>query len=113
MILYPAIDIRGGHAVRLVQGDYARETTYDADPVDAAMRWAGEGAHFLHVVDLDGAKVGDPQNLDTIRQIAAAVPFPIQVGGGLRNAKCVSSVLRGRRRTGGDRDRGDARSRVP
>lgn len=94
MILYPAIDIRGGHAVRLVQGDYDRETTYDADPVDAAMRWAGEGAHFLHVVDLDGAKVGDPQNLDTIRQIAAAVPFPIQVGGGLRNAKCVSSVLR-------------------
>ena len=64
VILYPAIDIRGGQAVRLLQGDYERETTYDADPVDAAKRWADEGAEFLHVVDLDGAKAGEPQNLD-------------------------------------------------
>ena len=61
MILYPAIDIRGGQAVRLLEGDYARETIYDADPVDAAKRWASEGAEFLHVVDLDGAKAGEPQ----------------------------------------------------
>jgi phosphoribosylformimino-5-aminoimidazole carboxamide ribotide isomerase len=53
VILYPAIDIRGGSAVRLLQGDYKRETTYDVDPVAAAARWAGEGAEFLHVVDLD------------------------------------------------------------
>ena len=58
MILYPAIDIRGGGAVRLLQGDYERETAYDADPVDAATRWADEGARYLHVVDLDGAKAG-------------------------------------------------------
>ncbi|HEV7770236.1 MAG TPA: 1-(5-phosphoribosyl)-5-[(5-phosphoribosylamino)methylideneamino]imidazole-4-carboxamide isomerase [Solirubrobacterales bacterium] len=93
MILYPAIDIRGGQAVRLLQGDYERETTYDADPVDAAARWAGEGAEFLHVVDLDGAKAGEPQNLDAVRRIAAAVECPIQVGGGLRNAESVASVL--------------------
>lgn len=93
MILYPAIDIRGGQAVRLLQGDYERETTYDADPVDAATRWAGEGAEFLHVVDLDGAKAGEPQNLDAIRRIAAAVECPIQVGGGLRDPNSVDAIL--------------------
>lgn len=93
MILYPAIDIRGGQAVRLLQGDYERETAYDADPADAAERWADEGAEFLHVVDLDGAKAGEPQNLDAIERIAAAVDCPIQVGGGLRNEDAVQSVL--------------------
>jgi phosphoribosylformimino-5-aminoimidazole carboxamide ribotide isomerase len=93
VILYPAIDVRGGQAVRLLQGDYERETTYDADPVDAATRWAGEGAEFLHVVDLDGAKVGEPRNLDVVRRIAAAVECPIQVGGGLRDAAAVEAVL--------------------
>lgn len=93
MILYPAIDIRGGQAVRLLQGDYERETAYDADPVDAAKRWAGEGAEFLHVVDLDGAKAGAPRNLEAVRRIAAAVECPIQVGGGLRDAESVAAVL--------------------
>jgi phosphoribosylformimino-5-aminoimidazole carboxamide ribotide isomerase len=93
LILYPAIDIRGGKAVRLLQGDYERETTYDADPVDAAQRWAGEGAEFLHVVDLDGAKAGEPMNLEHVRRIAAAVDCPIQVGGGLRDATAVAGVL--------------------
>ncbi|HEX7279234.1 MAG TPA: 1-(5-phosphoribosyl)-5-[(5-phosphoribosylamino)methylideneamino]imidazole-4-carboxamide isomerase [Solirubrobacterales bacterium] len=93
MILYPAIDIRGGQAVRLLQGDYERETAYDADPADAATRWAGEGAEFLHVVDLDGAKAGEPKNLEAIRRIATAVPCPVQVGGGLRNPESVAAVL--------------------
>jgi phosphoribosylformimino-5-aminoimidazole carboxamide ribotide isomerase len=93
VILYPAIDIRGGRAVRLLQGDYERETAYDADPVDAARRWAGEGAEFLHVVDLDGAKGGEPQNLEAVRRIAAAVECPIQVGGGLRDSGSVDAVL--------------------
>lgn len=93
MILYPAIDIRGGQAVRLLQGDYERETTYDADPVDAAKRWADEGAEFLHVVDLDGAKAGEPRNLKAVRRITAAVECPIQVGGGLRDADSVGAVL--------------------
>ncbi len=93
MILYPAIDIRGGQAVRLLQGDYDRETTYDADHVDAAKRWADEGAEFLHVVDLDGAKAGEPKNLEAVRRIAAAVECPIQAGGGLRDAESVQAVL--------------------
>jgi phosphoribosylformimino-5-aminoimidazole carboxamide ribotide isomerase len=93
VILYPAIDIRGGQAVRLLQGDYERETTYDADPVDAARRWAGEGAEYLHVVDLDGAKAGEPRNLDAIRRIAEAVKCPIQVGGGLRDMASVDAVF--------------------
>lgn len=93
MILYPAIDIRGGQAVRLLQGDYERETTYDADPVDAAKRWAGEGAEYLHVVDLDGAKAGQPRNLEAVRRIAAAVDCPIQVGGGLRGPEAIEAVL--------------------
>lgn len=93
MILYPAIDIRGGQAVRLLQGDYTRETAYDADPVDAARRWANEGAEYLHVVDLDGAKAGEPKNLDAIQRIAATVDCPIQVGGGLRDAASAKAVL--------------------
>ena len=93
MILYPAIDIRGGQAVRLLQGDYERETTYDADPVDAAKRWADEGAEVLHVVDLDGAKAGEPRNLEAVRRIAAAVKCPIQVGGGLRGMTAVDAML--------------------
>jgi phosphoribosylformimino-5-aminoimidazole carboxamide ribotide isomerase len=93
VILYPAIDIRGGKAVRLLQGDYERETAYDSDPVDAAKRWADEGAEFLHVVDLDGAKAGEPQNLESVRRIAAAVDCPIQVGGGLRDPGSVGLML--------------------
>lgn len=93
MILYPAIDIRGGQAVRLLQGDYARETIYDSDPADAAKRWADEGAEFLHVVDLDGAKAGEPRNLDAVRRIAAAVDCPIQVGGGLRDMDSVNAAF--------------------
>lgn len=93
MILYPAIDVRGAKAVRLLQGDYERETVYDADPVDAARRWAGEGAEFLHVVDLDGAKAGAPRNLDAVQRIAAAVDCPIQVGGGLRDPESVAAAL--------------------
>ncbi|HEX9967790.1 MAG TPA: 1-(5-phosphoribosyl)-5-[(5-phosphoribosylamino)methylideneamino]imidazole-4-carboxamide isomerase [Solirubrobacterales bacterium] len=92
MILYPAIDIRGGKAVRLLQGDYERETTYDADPADAARRWIDEGAEFLHVVDLDGAKAGQPQNLDAVERIAS-LDCPIQVGGGLRDPDAVEAVL--------------------
>ena len=81
VILYPAIDIRGGGAVRLLRGDYEQETAYDADPVDAATRWSDEGAEFLHVVDLDGARSGSPENLDAIERITAAASCPVQVGG--------------------------------
>ena len=93
MILYPAIDIRGGQAVRLLHGDYEQETIYDADPLDAAKRWAGEGAEFLHVVDLDGAKAGEPRNLEAIERIAATIDCAIQVGGGLRDPQSVRAIL--------------------
>jgi phosphoribosylformimino-5-aminoimidazole carboxamide ribotide isomerase len=93
LILYPAIDIRDGRTVRLVQGDYERETVYDDDPVVAARRWASEGARWLHVVDLDGARSGEPQNLEQVRRIVAAVDVPIQLGGGLRDSGKVEEAI--------------------
>jgi phosphoribosylformimino-5-aminoimidazole carboxamide ribotide isomerase len=93
VILYPAIDIRDGRAVRLTQGDYAQETAYDDDPVVAAKRWEQDGARWLHVVDLDGAKAGEPVNLDHVRRIVAAVAIPIQLGGGLRDSKKVEEAI--------------------
>jgi phosphoribosylformimino-5-aminoimidazole carboxamide ribotide isomerase len=93
LILYPAIDIRAGHAVRLVQGDYERETVFDDDPVDAALRWVEQGARALHVVDLDGAREGRPVNLDHVRRICAVAEVPVQVGGGLRSADHVDEAL--------------------
>jgi phosphoribosylformimino-5-aminoimidazole carboxamide ribotide isomerase len=93
MILLPAIDILGGRAVRLTQGEYDRETRYDDDPVDAARRWAEGGAEILHVVDLDGARSGRPVNLEAIGRIVSAVGCPVEVGGGLRDLDAVSAVI--------------------
>ena len=93
MILYPAIDIRGGRCVRLVEGDFDRETAFDADPADAARRWADAGAEWLHVVDLDGAKTGIPANREAVARIRAAVPIPIQLGGGLRRLEDLEVVV--------------------
>jgi len=93
VILYPAIDIRDGRAVRLIQGDYDRETIFDNDPVEAALRWVDGGAEALHVVDLDGARSGVPTNLDHVRRICAVAEVPVQVGGGLRSADAVDEVL--------------------
>jgi phosphoribosylformimino-5-aminoimidazole carboxamide ribotide isomerase len=93
LILYPAIDIRDGKAVRLIQGDYERETRYDDDPVVAARRWADGGARWLHVVDLDGARAGEPVNLEHVRRIVAAVGIPVQLGGGLRDSKKVEEAF--------------------
>ena len=93
MILYPAIDIRDGRAVRLMQGDYERETSYEDDPVTAARRWADAGATWLHVVDLDGARAGEPVNLDHVATIVATVDVPVQLGGGLRDSKKVEEAI--------------------
>jgi phosphoribosylformimino-5-aminoimidazole carboxamide ribotide isomerase len=93
LILYPAIDIRAGRAVRLVQGDYERETAFDDDPLDAAERWLSQGARALHVVDLDGARAGVPQNLEHVERIASAAAVPVQVGGGLRDSEAVDAAL--------------------
>jgi phosphoribosylformimino-5-aminoimidazole carboxamide ribotide isomerase len=93
VILYPAIDIRGGRTVRLVRGDYKQETVYDADPAEAARRWAEEGARYLHVVDLDGALSGRPLNLEAVERIVSAVEVPVQVGGGLRDTDSINALL--------------------
>jgi phosphoribosylformimino-5-aminoimidazole carboxamide ribotide isomerase len=93
VILYPAIDIKEGAAVRLVQGDLDQETRYDDHPEEAARRWAGEGASWLHVVDLDGAVAGEPRNLKAIEKILRAVSLPVQVGGGVRTLAALERLL--------------------
>lgn len=93
MILHPAVDIRDGKAVRLLRGDFDQETVYDESPLDAARRWAEAGARALHVVDLDGAREGQPVNLDHLRAISSAVDVPVQYGGGLRSVAAVREAL--------------------
>jgi phosphoribosylformimino-5-aminoimidazole carboxamide ribotide isomerase len=93
VIVYPAIDIRGGRCVRLIEGDFSRETIFDADPADAAMRWEAAGAAWIHVVDLDGAVAGRPVNLGAIGRIRAAVGAKIQLGGGLRDLIALASAF--------------------
>jgi phosphoribosylformimino-5-aminoimidazole carboxamide ribotide isomerase len=93
MDVYPAIDIRGGKCVRLIQGDYGRQLDYADDPVAVAVGFAEIGAKWLHVIDLDAAKEGRPQNLAVIRKIVEATGLPVQVGGGLRTDEAVSEVL--------------------
>ncbi|MGG1314278.1 MULTISPECIES: 1-(5-phosphoribosyl)-5-[(5-phosphoribosylamino)methylideneamino]imidazole-4-carboxamide isomerase [Cohnella] len=92
-ILYPAIDIRGGKCVRLLQGDYNKETVYNEDPVAVARDWEAQGAQWIHLVDLDGAKAGHPVNDELIGRIAAAVKVPVQVGGGLRTEADVERLI--------------------
>ena len=93
MQLYPAIDIRGGKCVRLRQGDYNNETIFSDDPVEMALRWKQEGAEWLHLVDLDGAKEGRPVNHEVVRQIVARTEIPCQMGGGIRNDDSIRVAL--------------------
>lgn len=93
MRLYPAIDILGGNAVRLVKGDFDAKKVYDEDPLSAARGWVEAGAEYLHVVDLDGAKRGKPVNLKRLGQIASKAGVPVQYGGGLRSARAVKEAL--------------------
>jgi len=93
VILYPAIDIRGGKAVRLTQGRFDDETVYDDDPLAAARTWVDGGARFLHVVDLDGARSGVPAAIEHLRQIVRGTGVPVQYGGGLRTVGAVREAL--------------------
>jgi phosphoribosylformimino-5-aminoimidazole carboxamide ribotide isomerase len=93
MILLPAIDIRGGKAVRLQRGDFDKETVYVDDPLDAARSFVEAGARFLHVVDLDGAREGKPVNLEHLRRITSELGVAVQYGGGLRDLGAVRSAL--------------------
>jgi len=93
MEILPAIDIRGGKCVRLVQGDYARETVFGDDPAAMARHWEQHGATRLHVVDLDGAKAGEPRNLDVVGRIIEAVSIPVELGGGMRSVEIARRAL--------------------
>ena len=93
MVLLPAIDIRGGRCVRLLQGDFGQETRYPVDPVELAQRYADLGARWLHVVDLDGAAEGAPANLEVIRRMARAASLKIQLGGGIRSRDDLDRAL--------------------
>jgi phosphoribosylformimino-5-aminoimidazole carboxamide ribotide isomerase len=89
----PAIDIRGGRCVRLVQGDFSRQTVFGDDPVAMALKWQAEGAERLHVVDLDGARDGVRANARVIARLIAAVDIPVQVGGGVRSLEAAQELL--------------------
>jgi phosphoribosylformimino-5-aminoimidazole carboxamide ribotide isomerase len=91
--LYPAIDLRAGRCVRLYQGDYGRETVYGDDPVAQALAFEAEGAAWIHVVDLDAARSGDPVNRHVVAAIAAAVSVPVQTGGGVRDEASAEALI--------------------
>jgi len=93
MELWPAIDLRGGNCVRLLRGDYARETVFGHDPVAMVETFTEAGARRLHIVDLDGAKVGTPAQADLVRRMVAAAGVPCQVGGGIRTVDSARAYL--------------------
>jgi phosphoribosylformimino-5-aminoimidazole carboxamide ribotide isomerase len=93
VLILPAIDLRGGQCVRLRQGDYTRETVFGDDPAAMARRWVDQGAAYLHLVDLDGARQGHPVNGDSVQRIMKAAGVPCQLGGGLRSEEHVAEVL--------------------
>lgn len=91
--IYPAIDILGGKCVRLVQGDYNQETVFSEQPLEVAKQWEAQGAEWIHLVDLDGAKEGQPVNHELIAEIARTVKIPVQLGGGIRSRQAVEKLL--------------------
>jgi len=93
VIIFPAIDIRGGKCVRLYQGKYDKETIYNNDPTIVAEQWRNEGAKYLHIVDLDGALTGELVNKNLIKKIVESVDIPIQVGGGIRTLERAKEIL--------------------
>ena len=93
MIIFPAIDIRGGKCVRLTAGRFDKETIFADQPVDMAVRWENEGAEYLHLVDLDGALAGSPVNMAAIIDIIKAVKIPVQLGGGIRTLENIRECL--------------------
>jgi phosphoribosylformimino-5-aminoimidazole carboxamide ribotide isomerase len=93
VILYPAIDIADGKAVRLVQGDFDAQTVYADSPLEAARAWVDGGARYLHMVDLDGARLGSPQNLEHLQRVVGELGVPVQYGGGLRSVQAVDDAI--------------------
>ncbi|MBF0392156.1 MAG: 1-(5-phosphoribosyl)-5-[(5-phosphoribosylamino)methylideneamino]imidazole-4-carboxamide isomerase [Alphaproteobacteria bacterium] len=94
MILFPAIDLKGGSCVRLLRGEMDHATVFNTDPADQARKFADAGCEWLHVVDLDGAFAGRPVNADAVASIVAAIKAPVQLGGGIRDMRTIESWLR-------------------
>jgi len=93
MQIIPAIDIKNGKCVRLFQGDYDKETIYSSSPIEMALNWKNQGVKMIHVVDLDGAKIGKPQVIKIVKKIIKEVNVPIEIGGGIRNLSVVKKLL--------------------
>ena len=93
MIIFPAIDIRGGKCVRLLKGDFNQETVFSDSPADMARKWQAQGAEYLHLVDLDGALAGSSQNLAAIKEILQVVDIPTELGGGIRSMEQIDQLL--------------------
>ena len=93
MIIFPAIDIRDGKCVRLLKGDFQQETIFSDRPQDMAVKWAAQGAEYLHLVDLDGALAGQSVNLEVVQAILDAVDIPVELGGGIRTMENIEQVL--------------------
>jgi len=93
MIIYPAIDIINGKCVRLQQGSYSDVTIFGDSPVEMALKWESQGAQYLHVVDLDGARSGNSDNAEVIKQIASKLTIPVQLGGGIRSLDTIEIIL--------------------
>ena len=94
MKIIPAIDIQNGNCVRLRQGDFSQETIFNNSPLDIAEKWVKDGAQRLHIVDLDGARLGEPINIDLISKICKTFPsIPVQIGGGIRDVETARKIL--------------------
>ncbi|NMB33825.1 MAG: 1-(5-phosphoribosyl)-5-[(5-phosphoribosylamino)methylideneamino]imidazole-4-carboxamide isomerase [Clostridium sp.] len=93
MIIYPAVDVKDGRCVRLVQGEFDKVTVYSDDPVEMALKWESMGAQYLHVVDLDGARTGRSCNIPIISEMAVKIGIPVQLGGGIRTIENIETIL--------------------
>lgn len=93
MIIYPAIDVKDGRCVRLTQGKFNDVTIYSDNPVEMALKWEQMGAQYLHVIDLDGARLGEPQNTAVVSEMAVNLGIPIQLGGGIRTIEMIEIIL--------------------
>lgn len=93
MVIYPAVDIKDGKCVRLLQGSYGKITVYSDNPVEMAEKWMDQGAEYLHTVDLDGARTGEPINIPYISEIAKRINIPVQMGGGIRTIEMIENAL--------------------
>ncbi len=93
MYILPAIDIKDGKCVRLYKGDFAQTTVYHENPAEVALQWQSKGAKYLHLVDLDGAIVGEPKNINVVKEILQAVKIPVEIGGGIRSLETIAMYL--------------------